>query len=324
MMCAVESASYVDGLTQGYRHEAFFYDGTSELMRKLVPFVREGLAGDEPTLVVLEGAKLAMLREALGGDAEQVLFADMAQIGDNPARIIPAWQDFVDAHGGAGARLRGVGEPIGPHHEHDDLVERHRHEALLNVAFADHELTLLCPYDAGALDSDVIEEARRTHPYVCAGGRSRASLTFAGERACERPCEAPLAPPPADALSVTVAPATLPALRGLVAARAGELGLAPARVPDLVVAADELATNSLRHGGGRGRLRIWRENDAIVCEVRDAGRIDDPLAGRRRPTSRPADSRGLWLANQLCDLVQVRATGDGGIVRLHMRLDGRA
>jgi hypothetical protein len=38
----------------------------------------------------------------------------------------------------------------------------------------------------------------------------------------------------------------------------------------LVLAVDEVATNSLRHGGGRGTLRIWRDADAVVCEVRDA------------------------------------------------------
>ena len=40
-----------------------------------------------------------------------------------------------------------------------------------------------------------------------------------------------------------------------------------------------------------------------------------------RPERGKIGGYGLWLANQLCDLVQVRAYGSAGAVRLHMRLD---
>jgi hypothetical protein len=55
-----------------------------------------------------------------------------------------------------------------------------------------------------------------------------------------------------------------------------------------------------------------------VCEVRDGGRFSDPLVGRRRPTSDRIGGRGLWIANQLCDLVQVRTFATRSIVRLHL------
>ena len=81
----------------------------------------------------------------------------------------------------------------------------------------------------------------------------------------------------------------------------------------------ELVTNSVRHGGGGGVLRVWRDGDALVCEVRDGGRLGDPLAGRRRPTLEQPDGRGLWLANQLCDLVQLRSSAGGTVVRFRTR-----
>jgi hypothetical protein len=38
----------------------------------------------------------------------------------------------------------------------------------------------------------------------------------------------------------------------------------------------------------------------------------------------PADGqpygRGLWIANQLCDLVQIRSSAAGTVVRMQMRL----
>ena len=86
-----------------------------------------------------------------------------------------------------------------------------------------------------------------------------------------------------------------------------------------MLAVNEVATNSVRHGGGRGRLRAWQERDVLICEVRDGGRLDDPLVGRRRPTGAQIGGYGLWLANQVCDLVQLRSRADGCAVRVHMR-----
>jgi anti-sigma regulatory factor (Ser/Thr protein kinase) len=119
---------------------------------------------------------------------------------------------------------------------------------------------------------------------------------------------------------VAFEPASLTGLRELVAGHAAAAGLDPARTADLVLAVDEVAGNSLRHGGGRGTLRIWREEGSLVCEVRDAGRIEDPLAGRERPVPDRDGGRGLWMVNQLCDLVQLRSFPNGAVVRLHLYL----
>ena len=82
----------------------------------------------------------------------------------------------------------------------------------------------------------------------------------------------------------------------------------------------EIATNSLRHGGGHGHLRVWAEAGRLICEVRDHGRIArQPLVGRVRPAHGQSGGWGLWLANQLCDLVQLRELPEGSVVRLHQR-----
>lgn len=109
-------------------------------------------------------------------------------------------------------------------------------------------------------------------------------------------------------------------MRKLVAAEAAEAGLDHALRADLTVAVSELATNSVIHGGGGGTVRLWREPGMLVCEVSDAGRLEDPLLGRRRPSARRARGRGLWLVNHLCDLVQIRSSAAGTVIRLHMRL----
>jgi anti-sigma regulatory factor (Ser/Thr protein kinase) len=113
----------------------------------------------------------------------------------------------------------------------------------------------------------------------------------------------------------------LGALRSLVAEQGAGAGLDPARSADLVFAVNEIATNSVRHGGGQGELELWTDHQRVVAEVRDRGEIRDPLVGRVNPDEARFEGLGLWLVNQMCDLVQVRS-GDGGtIVRVHV---GRA
>jgi len=124
--------------------------------------------------------------------------------------------------------------------------------------------------------------------------------------------------PPANAEVFEFDGAGLGAGRRLVSRCAAEAGLSTPQANDFVLAVNEILTNSVLHGGGSGVLRIWPEYGRLVCEVEDRGRIDDPLAGRRRPDPDQPSGRGLWMANQLCDLVQLHSTGRGNFVRLHM------
>src|SRR6266576_1996284 len=153
-----------------FRHEALFYTGRKGFLEGTVPFIAQAVAQDEAVLVVVGAEKIELLRDALASDADGVQFADMAEVGRNPARIIPAWRDFVNRHIGPGRRLRGIGEPISADRSEAALAECHRHESLLNLAFADSgDWWLLCPYDVTSLPADVIHEAQRTHPYIVQG-----------------------------------------------------------------------------------------------------------------------------------------------------------
>ena len=56
-------------------HEAFLYRGPDEFLRGMLQFIRDGIEAGEPVFVVLSAEKIARLREALGEDADRVLFA---------------------------------------------------------------------------------------------------------------------------------------------------------------------------------------------------------------------------------------------------------
>jgi len=297
------------------------YAGIDDFLAGTVPFVKGGLEAGEPVLVVESTSKISMLRAELGRDAELVHFADMAGVGANPARIIPAWRDFVNQHGGGGRRLRGIGEPIWKTRGPFELIECQRHESLLNTAFAGGDpWWLLCPYDTVALDPDVIDEARRSHPYVTDGATFRQSNDYRGLDASGAPFDVPLPEPSSIAQELAFQNGDLVALRGLVYRRASAAGLDASKSADLVLAVNEIATNSLQHGGGKGTLRVWEDMSALTCEVRDSGLFNSPLVDRERPAAGAAGPRGLWLANQLCDLVQIRTFATGTAVRLHMWL----
>jgi anti-sigma regulatory factor (Ser/Thr protein kinase) len=304
-----------------FRHEALFYAGRDDFVHRTAAFLREGVEAEEPALVVVDAEKIALLREELGDAAAGVQFAEMAEVGANPARIIPAWREFVTRSAPTGGRLRGIGEPIWPERTGAELVECVRHESLLNVAFAGSpSWWLVCPYDTEALEPAVLEEARRTHPFVRENGVGRESDDYYGLQAIAAPFAEPLPDPPESALELAFGSGPLEALRWLVGRAAEDAGLDELRAADLVLAVHELATNTVRHGGGRGTLRIWREPNALICEVADAGRIDQPLVGRERPFAAQSGGRGLWLVNQLCDLAQIRCFDTGSVVRLHMRI----
>lgn len=304
-----------------FRHEALFYADPDGFLAGTVPFIRGGLEAGEPVLVVESPEKIALLHEALGPDSDNVNFADMAAVGANPARIIPAWQDFVNRHGAPRKRLRGIGEPIWNGRTADELVECQRHESLLNVAFGlGRSWWLLCPYDTTQLASAVIDEARRSHEFVTEGRHAQHSAQFVGIDAPGAPFDVPLPEPAGDAVELDFKPESMLALRRVVARNATAAGLNASRATELVTSVNEVATNSIVHGGGGGTLRLWREPNSIVVEIRDRGAFDRPLIDRVQPGEDPSAPRGLWLANQLCDLVQIRNFKTETAVRLHKHI----
>jgi anti-sigma regulatory factor (Ser/Thr protein kinase) len=305
-----------------FHHEALLYEGLDGFLAEAIPFVRAGIERDETVLVVLDTDKLAVMQGELGGDGERVNFADMAVMGRNPARLIPQWQRFLDEQATPGRPVRGLGEPIWAGRSAAELVECQAHERLLNLAFAGTiALSMLCPYDVSALPPDVLEEARLSHRVIVADGTRENSGSYVQDDPSPAGLDAPLAAAPDDAKAHAYGPAaeSLREVRSRVENFARDAGLDMSGVDSVVMAASELATNSLRYGGGYGTMRMWSAHGTVVCEFSDAGRITGPaLLGRQMPSARQDSGRGLWLANQLCDLVQIRSGPSGTTIRLHV------
>ena len=298
----------------GLSHAAFFYRSQSEYVAAIVALIQAGLAAGESALVAVPGTKAGVICDQLPAAPGEVVFTDMAELGRNPARITPEVRAFADKH--PGQRVRFVGEPIWPGRSAAEICEAARHEALINLAFAQAPMTILCPYDASGLAGSVLADARRTHQEPAASGATGPTWRDNLPPGCDRP----LHPVPTEAEVLTYDTDLGPARR-LVADHARRAGLGEERTVDLVLAVNEIAANTISHTTGRGVLHVWPTPEKIVCQVHDQGEITDPLAGRVRhgPDDR---GHGLWLVNQVCDLVELRTGPAGTTVRMHMRRAG--
>jgi len=309
-----------------FRHEAMLYHGTAQFVSGAAAFIRDALDADEPILVAVIAPRLALLREELGPDARRVRFLDMEAVGRNPARIIPAWRDWVAEHAPSGRAFRGVGEPIWAGRTGAEIAECQQHEQLLNSAFdGGPGWSLLCPYDLESLPTDVVDQAHRTHPAVVRAGVRTESDSYPDHHHPDPGVihaallAEPLPAPPDSLYQTGFGLADLARIRRLVAAHASAARVSELRAEDLVLVANELVCNSIRHGGGTGTLRLWQDSGELICEVHDRGLVADPLIGRRRPDPGADGGAGLWIANQVCDLVQIRSTAqDGTTVRVHI------
>ncbi len=299
---------------RGLRHAAWLYQTPQEHLAAIDEFVRAGVAEAEPVLVAVPRSELPA--DWIPPEGADVVVADMADTGRNPARVIPLIQDFLVRY--ASRPVRCLDESAWPGRTAAELQEAARHEALMNLAFAGSDIQVLCPYNARSLPQPVLSDARRTHPWLCRHGVDEVCPDYLEPEDYLAAVDKPL-----------VAPATAACLnydrdlrpvRAIVAAVAQAAGLSPSRCTDLVIAANELAANTLRHAGGAGVIRIWPGDGEVLCQIEDNGYIVNPLAGSRRPAGDLPGGQGLWLVNQVCDLTEVRTSEYGTTIRLHMSL----
>jgi anti-sigma regulatory factor (Ser/Thr protein kinase) len=305
----------------GFRHEAIFYEGLDGFEEGILPFIASEVGSGADVLVMTDPGRTSLIRRRLGRAWPSLRFEDPRALGTNPARLMPRWTEFAADAENSDRPLVGVGA-LRYERTPAERIECELHEALLNVAFADGSpWRLVCPYDV-SVDAEAPREARRSHPAVIEGDRVVPSATYLGVGAAALTMGEPLPKPPAGAPDLPFERADLPGVRSFLLAHLTGNGLPSSRVDDSLLAAHEAATNCIRYGGGAGHVRVWGEDARVICEVAGNGLITDPLVGRRRPDPRRGSGMGLWIVNQVCDLVQVRSGPEGTVVRMHMSLAG--
>jgi anti-sigma regulatory factor (Ser/Thr protein kinase) len=310
---------------RGFVHQALIYDSDQAFIDVSLPFVREGIEAEEPILVAVHRRNVDNLREAFGG-ADGVTLLSVEQWYETSARSRDKFARWASAHLTNGGhkdrrridRVRLIGEP--PWEVGNDAQVRDwaRHESVLNIAFDGLPVTFICPYDANELPEGIIEHAQATHPEIVDESGTASSASYEDPRDfCRRLDSEVRAPDGTTVSELTFALGDLPAVRRVVESTAVGAGLPAARVGEMVLAVNEIATNAVIHGRPPAKLRVWKPEGELVFEVSDAGQgIKDVLAGQLRPTARRRGGRGLWLTRLLSDAVEVR-NGDGCTVSIH-------
>jgi anti-sigma regulatory factor (Ser/Thr protein kinase) len=300
-------------------HRALVYASEREFLAGAVPFLRSALAAGSVTLAVVPPRRLAALERALGSDAPAVRFIDAVEWYRHPVRTIAAYDALVRSQ--APRRICALSEPFCRDWSAQETVEWIRYEAVVNAAFGGSGASALCAYDLRAVAPEVIAEARRTHPEVVEAGARRPSPRYTDPGRINAECDRGPLPLPRRFDSMPIDSADLHGVRRFVTGHAIRYGLPDGELSGLLVAVTEVATNAVKHGTPPMAVRMWAENGDLICEVADCGLWRPAgLPGFLPPASAASGGFGLWGARMLTDLVQVRTTWDGTVVRLRRKL----
>jgi anti-sigma regulatory factor (Ser/Thr protein kinase) len=295
-------------------HRALVYDSDEELVDRVAPFLREGLA-EAPTIAVLTRRHWGLLREELGSEAEEVAFTDCGDFYVRPVDAIAGYDATMSdllASGASSARV--VAEiPVQP--TRGDWSEWISYEAIVNHALADRPAHILCIYGTESAPDHVIDAVWRTHPQVEANTSSTSGLHYHDSLDVLAAHTAePASAPELRTLTPTADPLEF---RELLAAELTAARAPQARAMDMLVAANEVFENALRYGGGVHGVRAGLVEGWFVCEIEDRGPgLDDPLAGYLPPRPERARGTGLWVARRLVRRLELVDNRPGLNVRL--------
>ncbi len=322
---ALPDARPAEGTVHSRPHAAAVVGSDDELLASCLPFLEEGLAAGDTTVLALPPETAELIGAGLGQSAGAVENHPRIALLDTraPDAITVTRRLIERARGSGSGWLRVVGAvQFGP--QPRTWREGCRYEAARNVLLAGEPLTGLCLYDSRILPPEVLDSARATHPDLVVGGTRHASPDFDDPTAYLRRLSVPREPveetPPVLAISEATRLADLRHRLGAVlTAHVHDPDLAG----DLHLAVSEVASNAFRHGVPPVSARVWAGPDQVICEITDRGvGFSDPLAGFQ-PAHGPDLGRGgmgLWLARKLFDHVDLLPGPDGLTVRLATRL----
>jgi anti-sigma regulatory factor (Ser/Thr protein kinase) len=94
-------------------------------------------------------------------------------------------------------------------------------------------------------------------------------------------------------------------------------GVDPDRCSQLGLATNEITANAIQYGGGHARIVITAGATEVSVDIHDNG-PGLSVVKPQRPEPTAPHGRGLWLADQLCDAMQVSSTTRGTSIRLIM------
>lgn len=305
--------------TRGYFHEAAFYGSDDEFLAIVLPFLNDGVAAGEPTLITLGEANSRLVQSALSTTAG-ITFVPAELQYARPAAAIRSYQEMMAEHTKRGvAQIRIVGDV--PHPGFGVVWDGWaRYEAAINDAYDAYPVWGMCPYDVRSATPRVLADVARTHPHVAtADGRHLVNPDYADPT--DVLSDLMNGEPPIEMSSPVIALAdpTSAAARAAVHAIAADgcSAVTAEQVQDFVFAVSEAVENAVAYGCAPTALQIWRYPDRLVAHVTDAGPGPrNPSIGLMRAGDTATAGIGLWLAHQMCADVTLHRHPGGFTVRV--------
>jgi hypothetical protein len=295
----------------GLRHEAVFYNNPDHLAQLTEPMLREAVLAGEVVMAVLDEDTQRAVRDRLGVDADAVRFT--AAVRDktrSPQAVVTRTrrlvEDLTRHHGGRLMLLEQASPDAAP--EDTGIWE-----SAYNLVMAGHPATLLCAWRTD-LDEGLASAVKRTHPLVCADGRSTVNLAYSDPVALleeHLPRELSPLPDPKSSVEFTTT-ADLSKIRHVVKDHAYQADLGQERTDALLVAVNEAATITLfRAAGAACCLEVATMADAVTCDVR----------GPRGFTGLSAmglEDENLWWVHEFSDRAEIGNDKGDGVIRIMM------
>jgi anti-sigma regulatory factor (Ser/Thr protein kinase) len=286
-------------------HELLLHDSLEEMLAFVVPFVRDGAAAQEPTLLLLRPDTAATVLPEVRPSPYLTVLPALDWTG-RPAMNLRAADTLLAGYRQGVPRVRMLSEePIVPDAQ---WHEWRRREAAVSVALGHHQAWLVCCYDRRALDDERVADLGATHQLVGRSDEHHTSDQYQDPsdflaKHFDAPSDPVEATTPAAEL-VNPSPSTA---RAAVVGFARHSGVPALDTENLVLAVSEAVGNALRHGRPPVVMRLWVQPDRITVTVTDTGPgPDDPFVGLLPPEHPRVSGLGLWLSHQLIDITHRR------------------
>jgi anti-sigma regulatory factor (Ser/Thr protein kinase) len=295
-------------------HGLFVYDNDDDLVDRIASFLGPGTDDGEAGMAVVGQGKWALLREALGDASRRIRYIDRDSLYARPPAALAEYDAVLRRSLDEGApAFRLFGEvPVSRSQEQCEAWTLY--EAVINRAFADRPMSIICGYDVREQPAAAVAGAWHTHPRVLVEGwednpryQDPADVVRAATRH----------PEPLTDLRELPLDADMEEFSARLRRETATLQVPKARAESLLLAAGEVFDNARTHGCGARSQRLGRVAGLTVWELSDNGPgFDDPLAGYLPPRHDDASGRGLWIARQLVHDVEFLASPRGFTVRL--------
>ena len=303
-----------DAHQTGFLHELVLHGANEEMLEFVLPFVRDGLAAEEPTLLLVRPETAATVLDSVGPSPYLLLLPAQGQPG-RPASDLRATETLLTGYGLGTSQVRIVNqEPVVPEAQ---WHEWRRLEAVVNLALRRHNTWAVCVYDRRPLTDEMVEDLYATHHLTGQGDHHRRNDRYQDPvEFISKHQDAPPDPVERETPSAQLVDPSPATARAAVAGFARQTRLPGPEIENIVLAAHEAVSNAILHGRPPVVLRLWVRPAGLTVTVTDTGPgPTDPFVGLLPPEHSNGAGLGLWISHQLVDITH-RRHPDGYTVRL--------